>query len=710
MSETRSPRRRLSGALPLLYWLFSVLLWEITLHLVSYRSFTGFSGYIFPFSVVFALLLTALSALFSQKANRILTLVLTIVLYVLFASQLVFNRVFGTFYSVSLMKLGGDAVKSFWKETLLTIASSWWLLLLMLLPLALDLIRGKKLPDSYRRPGWLSVGLCALSAVLLWVGTILSLRIGGTGYFTAYDFYHNNNTQTEQSVNCFGVITTMRLEIQHQLFSGGEQEDTLDDFGEDELDLPALESEPLADDASTQNQPSDVNAEANAPAETEPQLDTSPNILNLDFGKLDANTRDKDILELNKYFSNQQGTEKNQFTGMFKGYNLIEICAESYSPAFVSEELTPALYRLTHEGIVFTNYYTSYPNTTTNCEYSLSMGLFPDLSRSKYDNSFMVSSENYLPFCLGNLFQRLGYQTLAFHNYVGDYFGRDKSHPNMGYTCYFANDGMTFTTDWPASDLEMMEQSLPYIYEAGEPFVAYYMTFSGHYRYDFYSNPMCVRNKEATDDMDLPEACRAYIACNLELEYAMEYLLDELEAHDMLDHTVIVLTGDHYPYGLSEWEYEQLLGQELQTPFDKMKNSFVCWAAGMENPTVCSNYCCNIDILPTILNLFGADYDSRLLAGTDVLSNGRHMAILTDQSFMTDKLMFDASTNKITWFVSEDSVAPKYFDLMVQAVKNKMLISSKILYTDYYDYVFHECEQKLDKDAKATDSPGQIVE
>ena len=77
---------------------------------------------------------------------------------------------------------------------------------------------------------------------------------------------------------------------------------------------------------------------------------------------------------------------------------------------------------------------------------------------------------------------------------------------------------------------------------------------------------------------------------------------------------------------------------------------------------------------------------------------------------MTDKLMFDASTNKITWFVSEDSVAPKYFDLMVQAVKNKMLISSKILYTDYYDYVFHECEQKLDKDAKATDSPGQIVE
>ena len=287
-------------------------------------------------------------------------------------------------------------------------------------------------------------------------------------------------------------------------------------------------------------------------------------------------------------------------------------------------------------------------------------------------------------------FKRQGYHTLAFHNYVGSYFSRNKSHPNMGFDCYFCNDGMKFTTEWPSSDLEMMEQSLEYVFEAGEPFCAYYMTFSGHYRYDFYSNPMCIRNKDAVKNLDYPEAVRAYIACNLELEYALEYLFAQLEEQGMLDHTVIVLTGDHYPYGLSEWQYNQLAGEDLEKPFGKMKNSFICWAAGMEDPVVCDNVCCNIDILPTLLNLFGVEYDSRLLAGTDVLSDGQHIAIFSNQSFITDVLSFNSSTNKANYFVDEATIPDNYLKSMIQLVKTKLLISSRILYNDYYRFVFED--------------------
>ena len=38
--------------------------------------------------------------------------------------------------------------------------------------------------------------------------------------------------------------------------------------------------------------------------------------------------------------------------------------------------------------------------------------------------------------------------------------------------------------------------------------------------------------------------------------------------------------------------------------------------------------CSSIDVLPTVLNLFGIEYDSRLLMGTDILSNTDPIAII----------------------------------------------------------------------------------
>ena len=694
--QALSAKTVLHNAAAYLYWLFSFLLWELTLHFLSFGELTGYSWYVLPFSAVAALCVTLVLGTLPRRLQKVLTVLLTVLFFVFYGAQLVFCKIFGSFFSVSQMQFGGDAITSFWEETLLTIEECWWQLLLLLLPVAVHILRARLLPESFFRRSWLRSGIALGCVVLLWAGTVLSLRLGGTGYFTVFDFYHSSATQTQQSVECFGALTTLRLEAQHLLFPSEEEETLelldipLDTFEPISLE-PVEETLPVETAAPTEpTEPRDPNEPTEPTGPTEPPLDTSPNVLDIDFAALDELTNKKEIKELNHYFSVSGGTKKHEYSGIFKGYNLIEICAESYSPLLIDPDLTPALYKLSTEGFVFNNYYTSFQNTTTDCEYALCMGLFPDMSRDKYNASFLYSSENYVPFCLGNSFKRLGYHTLAFHNYVGSYFSRNKSHPNMGYTCYFCNDGMKFTTEWPSSDLEMMEQSLDYVFTAGEPFCAYYMTFSGHYRYDFYSNPMCIRNKDAVKNLDYPEAVRAYIACNLELEYALEYLLEQLEEKGMLDHTVIVLTGDHYPYGLSEWQYNQLAGEELEKPFGKMKNSFICWAPNMEDPVECDNYCCNIDILPTLLNLFGVDYDSRLLAGTDVLADGQHIAILSNQSFITNVMSFNSTSNKVTYFVDEDTVPKNYLKSMIQLVKTKMLISSRILYNDYYDFVFNK--------------------
>ncbi|MBQ5884878.1 MAG: LTA synthase family protein, partial [Clostridia bacterium] len=396
---------------------------------------------------------------------------------------------------------------------------------------------------------------------------------------------------------------------------------------------------------------------------------------------------DEDIIKLNNYFAAQSGTNKNEYTGYFKDKNLIVLCAESFSPYFIDREMTPTLYKMVTGGFVFKNYFNSWPNTTTNGEYSLCMGMFPDMSRHKSNGSFKLSAKNYLPYCFGNQFKNIGVNTYAYHNYKSSYYTRKESHPNMGYDVFKTmGNGMKFTTAWPASDLEMMEQSVDdYINE--ERFHAYYMTFSGHYRYAFDSNPMCARNRSKVKNLKYSNAVKAYISCNLELEYALSYLFERLEEAGKQDDTVIVLASDHYPYGLTSKEYNELAGEEIDTTFGKFRSSFICYNSAMD-PIEVETPCCNIDILPTMLNLFGLEYDSRLITGTDVFSNGNHVAILSNKSFITDKVMYDAEKGKTTYLVNENEVPEGYIEALSQVVTNKMSIATTVLNKDYYRFVY----------------------
>ena len=184
-----------------------------------------------------------------------------------------------------------------------------------------------------------------------------------------------------------------------------------------------------------------------------------------------------------------------------------------------------------------------------------------------------MAGTNYLPFCLGNALKEMGYQTWAYHDYIGDFYNRNITHANMGYTFQAADSGLDIKIDWPSSDLEMMQASVDDYIGSETPFHAYYMTFSGHYQYN-WDNAMSAKNKDVVKDLPDSEPVKAYIACNLELEYALEYLTQRLKAAGIADKTCIVLTNDHYPYGLTETEYNELAGQTLDTTFEKYRNSF----------------------------------------------------------------------------------------------------------------------------------------
>ena len=165
------------------------------------------------------------------------------------------------------------------------------------------------------------------------------------------------------------------------------------------------------------------------------------NAMDIDFEKLADSTDDEMLKSLDQFFDTMTPTRKNDYTGMLKDYNLITICAESFCPYFISKELTPTLYKLSNTGIIFNNYYGTFQSVTTNGEYTMNMGLYPDMSRTKTQSSFDVSSHNYLPFCLGNALKNEGYQTWAYHDYIGDFYNRNLTHSNMGYTFKAADSG-----------------------------------------------------------------------------------------------------------------------------------------------------------------------------------------------------------------------------------------------------------------------------
>lgn len=640
-----------AAAKPAFYWAFALMYWECLLSGSVFHSF-GVRIYALGFTLSAALLVTLVLS-FLRKGRFGAEILLTAVLTLLYGSQIVYHFIFGTLYSVAMVSQGGEAMTNFWRELLAAMGDHFPWLIALLVPLALRIFLRKGLKGELRAKG--RIVLLAL-AVALFALTRADIRQTGTEMFSDEDYYRSGEIATNQNVQRFGLLTTIRLELTRH--------------------------------AKTEEQDYYIPEETQGENPAQEPAEVKYNVMNIDFDALNALTEDKKLLAINDYCSKVTGTNQNEYTGMLKDYNLIVMCAESFSPAAIDKDLTPNLYKLTQQGIIFNNYYNTFPNTTTDGEYALMQGLYPDAGRSKAVSSLYASRNSYLPFTLGNVFQsQRGVESFGYHNYRGSYYGRSESHPNMGYTMKFAGDGMTFTTNWPASDLEMMEQSVD-DYIGKEPFHAYYMTFSGHYKYDIGTNEMAKRNWDQVKDLPYSSnAIKAYLSCNIEFDKAIGYLMERLEQAGVADRTAIVIAGDHFPYGLKDSEYAELIGHDIDG-FSKFKSTLIFWVGGLEKNIVVDEYCCNVDVLPTILNLWGFEYDSRLLAGTDVFSDGTHAAVLVDKSFLTDKVWFNASTGEIRYQVPESEIPEGYVENMNQLIATRFSISADILNTAYYNFVF----------------------
>ncbi|MDE6590255.1 MAG: LTA synthase family protein, partial [Oscillospiraceae bacterium] len=415
-----------------------------------------------------------------------------------------------------------------------------------------------------------------------------------------------------------------------------------------------------------------------------------------------------------QYFASLTPSEKNQYTGMFEGKNLILLTAEAFSPAAIDKDLTPTLYRLTHEGVVCKNFYQpDWTMSTTGGEFSVTTGLIPNWHNGGKDASPALSVNNAMPTTLAHLFAAKGYSVPAWHNHTYTYYGRNEYLVNFGYDYKAKDNGMELAhpNTWPESDLEMMEATADsYINDYvnnGKPFHAYYMTVSGHGYYTWAGNAMSRKHRDEVEARypDLSETSQAYLACNMELDLALEYLVDKLEAAGIADDTLIVMTADHYPYLMVTEDgdfYNELRGfEDTDLLTSRYRNTLLMWSGAFQETVEVDIPCSSIDIVPTICNLFGLDYDSRLYSGRDIFatnyqadqySNCMPLVVFANNrgkgnSWITAAGTYECSTGEFT--PNEGiTVDDDYVGRVKRLVAAKVNYSKLILQEDYYKYVF----------------------
>ena len=656
-----------------LFFPLSIIYYEVILNAFSNAGHLMFFTVLF-FSFSVSTFLLFIGTLFGKKKiTLILCEILISLTAVFFIAELLLYKSFATYFGIAM--IGDNAANvagGFGGNVIKMILSSLFVILLFAIPPLLFAILFKKefiMPPVHK---WTVKAAILLVVLPFHSAGMLSVYSQETMPVSGYEYYTSDYSFTAAAPR-FGLLTSLRLDIKYDLFGIPEPE-----IGGDFItDMPGS-----INDLNQNNVPHSGNVSGSEVIEYQPNIDPK-----YDFDKIAKTSWSENAKEIAAYVAATQPTMKNEYTGLFEGKNLIFITAEAFNTFVMSEELTPTLWKMAHEGFVLTEYYQpSYYGGTSSGEYSNLCGLIPEGPQAMQN-----TARQDMSFTIGNHLLKKEYTGMAFHNGASSFYDRNKTHKRLGYEKW-----ITYTTglydNYPVtnrySDKQMMEASLP-MYIDKEPFSIYYMTLSGHAEYSATEcGGLGAANYDKVKDLPYSERLKYYIAQNLEFEYAMQYLTKTLEDAGKLDNTVFVISPDHYPYGLSwgkngEKYIKEMLGKEkYDTNFDLMRTTGIIYCSSMESPVVVDKPTYSLDLYPTIMNLFGLTYDSRIFTGQDILSDSPGLVIFVNNSWISDLAYYNLGgtvTPRNGAVVSDE-----YVRQMTAYVKQKARMGRRIQLNDFF--------------------------
>ena len=628
---------------------------------LSFRILTGLKIgnisflYVFLYNIFVSLLISFIVTWGNKVFNKVLYYVSIFLISFIYALQLCVYKMFGFYFDWSLLG-ATDQVASFAGDGLKLVLENLLGVIVLFLPFILLLIFIKRVVINKSE---IKVNIIKLiGLVIVYLVFIGSLYINSKGINSAKELYFDVNNN-ELNIGKFGVLNAFRIDVKRSIFGF----DVKIDIPDDHID-------------SSSDDEDDDEVE---------EVVYEYNNLDIDFDSLIVSETDSKVKMMHEYFKNESGTLQNEYTKYFEGKNLILFMAESFNEIAVREDITPTLYKLVNSGFKFNNFYTPTISSTIGGEFQELTGL---VAASGFLSPWK-SGKNYYPFGLATVFQDKGYNTYAYHDHTYTFQSRHKYLAALGFDNYLGcRNGLEDRINcnqWPESDVEMIEATFADYANSEEPFMVYYVTVSGHGDYGFNYSAMARKHKDDVAGLDYSEKPLSYLAAQIELDQALELLIDKLDEEGILEDTVIALVGDHYPYYLSLDEVNEISSYEKDNVVEINRSNFILWNSAMDTVEV-DKVGSQIDVLPTIYNLFGISYDSRLIIGKDILSTEPGLAIFGNSSWVSDKGTYYASSGE---FVSRDGsvVDNDYIKYMNSVVSNKITMSKYIMTEDYYKKV-----------------------
>lgn len=633
----------------ILWWSFLIIYLEIIYKFFIMKDLLTTNTFsVVLFSIPWIIIFTIITSIFNEKVNKILTIVFSFLIVLITLAQIVYYNFYNSMFSFLSLTTGTGQVMQFYVMIASVIARIWYIFAIILIPYILFLIFKNKL-FNFKKNNLKFLISYLLIFILSFLGIVLVINKNNEGFYSLKRLIFKTHAPM-LTIDKTGLFTMEMIDIERYIFGFNEE----------------IYSEQI-----------NVNNEE----EKVPEVKIEYNTTDIDFDKLINDETDDKIKSMHVYFKNTAPSNKNEYTGMFKDKNLIFITAEAFDTIAIDEKLTPTLYKIANNSFIFKNYYQPlYPVSTSDGEYMNLNSLIP----KEGVWSFKQTSKISMPYGIGNMFNKEGYVSYGFHNHNYNYYDRQKSHKNIGLKYYGCGNGLEKKMNckhWPNSDKEMIDATTSY-YIDKDKFMTYYMTVSGHLNYNFSGNNMAYRNKNKVKNLKYSIAIKAYLATQIELDKSIDKLLQVLEEKGKLNDTLIVIAPDHYPYGLTTKQMNEISTIDRNDKFEKFHTTLIMYNPNIEK-TVVDKVISSLDILPTIYNLYGLTFDSRLLMGRDIFSNNEHIVILSDRSWITDKGKYNSVTKEFTSTTNEE-IEEDYIDRINMIVNQRYGMSSLIIDNNYY--------------------------
>ena len=645
---------------------FSLL--EISFRLISGISLNNIALLRIFIGVNFvSVLLSFILSWFNKLISKILVLLVSFALSAYTFFQIGFNNFIGVYASVNTKSQLG-AVKDYIIDFFASFKATYYLafipfILLIIYYLFLDKLTEKKIDKRFplKTNIMFEPGIRTITSILV-------LTFTGFLYYTSLDAsFMQNKLQTISNKELFAYPSIASTTINQFGVLG---------FGFLDIKSTMVEAPSKVIYTAFEN-----NGKDNSNTESKREIDDT--ILD----EIIKNEKNTTLNNINNYIKNKDITDYNSHTGMFEGKNVIVIMMESTNDIIINKDLYPNFYKLYSEGISFKNNYSPRNSCATgNNEFSGMTGLYT-IQNNCTANIF--SNNTYFT-SIFNIFKNAGYRATSMHDYTEQYYIRNIIHKNLGSEAYYnANDlNIKYYNEYKnwASDEDFMNAAMDITLNdtSDKPFMLWLTTVSGHQPYKV-SSVEGDKYLSITEGTDYSMEVRRYMSKLKTFDNGLGILLDKLKASGKLDDTVIVMYGDHYPYGLKNKDISSVLTYDLDD-YEVERVPMVIYNSTIKSEVV-EKYSSYINLTPTLANLFNLDYDPRYYMGTDVFSDDYlNMVAFADGSWKNADVYYNASSGSIKYYTSNEYTTDELIRIN-NIVTNRMQISESIIRNNYFNYL-----------------------